>query len=83
VTDLERLQQALHQLFPSCAKESTSVPLHVSIGQFDQTQIPEYIKDFQAHWEPIEFEVTELVFMHRTGDNSPMQIYANVPFINV
>jgi len=79
LTDLERLQQLMHQLFPACAQESSMVPLHVSVGQFDQTKIPDYIQDFQTHWEPIEFEVTQLVFMHRTGENSPMQSNITIP----
>ena len=86
-TPMQDLFQALMNLFPGCERpfldhdgNHTEYFLpHLSVGQVDQETIRDTVAHLQSHWTPIEFEVTELTLLARTGPNKPFQSILTIP----
>lgn len=86
-TPIQDLFHALLDLFPGCERpfldhdgNPTEYFLpHLSVGQVEQETIRDTVAHLQSHWEPIEFDVTELTLLARAGPNKPFQSILSVP----
>ena len=65
---LHKLRAIVHELCPAAATASTKVELHLSVGQFDQTKMDQFLQQLQANWTPIEFEVSQICFIKKQGE---------------
>lgn len=89
-TPMIELFNTMMGLFPGCERpfnDESGNPSeyflpHLSVGQFDQNTIKESVRSLQEHWTPIEFEVTEIVLMARSGPNKPFQTISTIPLNN-
>lgn len=77
---LERLVKVVQKALPliASADEGHKSP-HLSVGQFDQTEIERNREELQATWIPIEFEVTELSFISRDSSNENFNVRKTIP----
>jgi len=88
-TPMQDLFVALMEQFPGCERpfldehgNPTEYFLpHLSVGQVEQTTIRDTVKTLQTGWTTIEFEVTELTFLARSGPNKPFQVIQTVPLV--
>jgi len=82
--EVVKLQKKLEEAFPAFNDLSTmsnaGFTPHLSVGQWSKNEIDKQITIFQSGWKPIEFEVSEIHVISRTGD-APFQVRYTVPFI--
>lgn len=72
---MDLLTQAVRYAAPAIARANSGDEghhqLHLTIGQFDQTELESMRAQLQENWVAVEFEVTELSFISRdtSGDS--------------
>jgi len=80
---IQDLQKSLVEIFPFCddlnkiSKEGFSP--HLTLGQFETSEIQNKIKEFESTFKPIEFIVSEIYFISRT-DKDPFVIKETIKF---
>eukprot|EP01120_Amphizonella_sp_Union-15-10_P015227 TRINITY_DN777_c0_g1_i1.p1 TRINITY_DN777_c0_g1~~TRINITY_DN777_c0_g1_i1.p1 ORF type:complete len:221 (-),score=44.21 TRINITY_DN777_c0_g1_i1:84-746(-) len=77
---ISQLHDILVELFvssdPSVEKTFSG---HLTVGQFSQDQIQEYQNKFQEEWVSLEFVVSEIYMISRSGQNEPFKVLHVVP----
>jgi 2'-5' RNA ligase len=80
--EVVRLQAVLQEVCPGCdelSRYAVGFTPHLSVGQARSAQEAQQLRDvWQLTWEPIRFELTDVVLLRRGGD-TPFEIDRRIP----
>eukprot|EP01006_Ploeotia_vitrea_P016592 TRINITY_DN47331_c0_g1_i1.p1 TRINITY_DN47331_c0_g1~~TRINITY_DN47331_c0_g1_i1.p1 ORF type:complete len:1019 (-),score=137.11 TRINITY_DN47331_c0_g1_i1:128-3082(-) len=74
---LERLRMKLEPAFPMCKSKHTYTP-HMTVGQFNKSEIAKHSKELAKDWVDIEFPVEELHLIARENEDDIFHIIHTV-----
>jgi len=77
------VQSALEDCFPYCndlsKKSKGGFTPHLSVGQFPKNELQKTTATFQSTWKPIEFTVSEVCLISRSGFADPFKVIFKIP----